>query len=214
MKKQKLLLVSTALISSLFMNVKANTNTTTQPTQPNSITIDDALAKADAAIHRSDNEAIYNIDGIRYSTLKTQSNPNRLVTSINGDPRYQRGFNWFTSLPFDDAEVKVSLKEDLSNAISFKAEMKKVESYYMPRDEKGFFIYDVVDTQRQKIGEFTSENRTVGWSATAEAKKLGGTASIAPRKIDEYSYKALAQDLKPNSKYYYQVGVKQEDILK
>lgn len=203
MKKQKLLLVSTALILSLFMNVKANTNTITQP---NSITIDAALARADAALHRSDNEAIYNINGFRYSTLKTKNIPNRIVASINGDPRYQRGFNWFTSLPFDDAEVKVSLEKDLKNAVSFKAQMNKVESYYMPRDEKGYFIYDVYDEQDNWITDFTSENRSIGWSATQEGKKLGGETSITPQKIDEYSYKALAVNLKPNAQYYYQVG--------
>lgn len=43
--------------------------------------------------------------------------PNRLITTFNGDPSTQMGFNWYTTELAEDAKVWVSTNEDLSDAL-------------------------------------------------------------------------------------------------
>ena len=68
--------------------------------------------------------------------------PNRVITSVNGDPSTEMAFNWFMNDLFEDAVVLVSTNEDMSDAIEFPAEATEVTNQYLQRDENGFIIYE------------------------------------------------------------------------
>lgn len=139
--------------------------------------------------------------------------PNRIITTINGDTQTQMGFNWYTTNQFDDAKVWVSTAEDLSDALIFEAENTEVTNRYAERTEDGFYIYadvekdedgnPVEDENGEPVvnGYYTDENQSgPEWT--------GGDAvgSLDLIDVTEYSYKALATELEPNTTYYYQVG--------
>src|SRR5699024_4908285 len=77
--------------------------------------------------------------------IKENNEPNRIITSFNGDTRTQMGFNWYTTKLFDDAQIWVSTSEDLSDAIVFDAEATEVTSRYAERTEEGYFIFADVE---------------------------------------------------------------------
>lgn len=145
--------------------------------------------------------------------VEVNNSPNRLIVSFNGDPSTQMGFNWYTTELADDAKVLVSTNEDLSDALEFEAEAEEVTSHYGERDENGYYIfadyeYDeegavVTDEndEPQINGYYTDENVSgPEWTSGSAV----GTMELID--VTEYSYKAVADGLEPNTTYYYQVG--------
>lgn len=122
------------------------------------------------------------------------------------------GFSWYTTDKFKDSKVWVSESKDFSDAKSFDAKPKKVDSKYLERDKDGNIIYKDVakDDEGEPIekngkpkvnGYYTDEN--AGGPEWTSGDKHGKTDLI---KEKEYTYKAQAKDLKPNTQYYYKVG--------
>lgn len=141
--------------------------------------------------------------------LPNSSIPNRISCNINGDAKTQRGFNWYTNKREESSRVWVSESEDMSDAISFDAEVETVESLYLERDKKGFFLFGLYDRKTNKpIRYFTDEGKTpVMWNQKSEVKdKNTQYVHILVNKVREYSYKALATGLKSDTIYYYTVG--------
>ncbi len=139
--------------------------------------------------------------------------PNRIITTINGDTQTQMGFNWYTTNQFDDAKVWVSTAEDLSDALVFEAENTEVTNRYAERTEDGFYIYadvekdeegnPVEDENGEPVvnGYYTDENQSGPEWTSGDA-----VGSLDLIDVTEYSYKALATELEPNTTYYYEVG--------
>lgn len=145
--------------------------------------------------------------------IQANNEPNRMITSFNGDPRTQMGFNWYTTELFDDAKVWVSTSDDLSDAVVFDAEATEVTSRYAERTEDGFYIYADVETDDEgNIVEDKDGNPVVNEFYTDEGKEgpewMSGSEVGYLDLIDvtEHTYKAIATDLEPDTKYYYQVG--------
>ncbi|WP_301426217.1 metallophosphoesterase family protein [Carnobacterium sp.] len=145
--------------------------------------------------------------------VETNNAPNRIITTLNGDTQTQMGFNWYTTDKFDDAKVWVSTSEDLSDPLIFDSEVAEVTNQYAERTEDGYYIYadlekdDEGDPVEGENGEpvvngyYTDENVSgPEWTSGDEV----GSLDLVD--VTEYSYKALATDLEPNTTYYYQVG--------
>lgn len=170
-------------------------------------------AEADALIHRQDAPAMLSAttkvsdDAVKPKVAKVQKNnkPNRIVASFVDDTRTSRGFNWFTTDKLE-SYVWVSENEDMSNAKAFKAKPSLKESHYLEKDEEGYIIYGVYDTEKKEITRyFTDKNRDEGWDAYNELYE-NEEYDIKIQKVNEYSYKATAKGLTPNTKYFYQLG--------
>lgn len=139
--------------------------------------------------------------------------PNRLITTIKGDPSTGMAFNWYTTNLFEDAKVLVSTSEDMADAQEFAAEATEVVNEYGERDENGFFIYeDVAYTEEGELetdengdpvinGYYTDENVSGPEWTSGDA-----VGQLHLQEVTEYSYKAEATELEPNTTYYYQVG--------
>lgn len=145
--------------------------------------------------------------------VKPNNNPNRIITTFNGNTQTQMGFNWYTTDPFDDAKVWVSTSEDLSDATVFEAEATEVSNRYAERTADGYYIYadlevdeegnPVEDENGKPVinGYYTDEGKEgPQWTSGDEV------GSLELIDVTEYSYKAVATDLEPNTTYYYQVG--------
>lgn len=139
--------------------------------------------------------------------------PNRLIVSFNGNPQTQMAFNWYTSEKAEGAKVWVSTSEDMADAVEFEAEIKEVTSKYGERDENGYYIFadleydengDPVEENGEAVvnGYFTDEKieQVPEWMGGKEVGLLG------LQEVTEYSYKAIATELEPNTTYFYQVG--------
>lgn len=147
--------------------------------------------------------------------IKKNNEPNRIITTFNGDSRTQMGFNWYTTDEFDDAQVWISTSKDLSDAKAFDAEATEVTNQYAERTKDGFYIYadvekddegnPVEDDKGEPIinGYYTDEEKKgPEWMSGAEVGHLDLID------VEEHAYKAVAKDLKPDTTYYYQVGSK------
>lgn len=148
----------------------------------------------------------------KVAEVPENNNPNRVITNLKGDTKTEMGFSWYTTDKFKDSKVWVSESKDFSNAKSFDAKPKKVDSKYLERDKDGNIIYKDVakDDEGEPIekngkpkvnGYYTDEN--AGGPEWTSGDKHGKTDLI---KEKEYTYKAQAKDLKPNTQYYYKVG--------
>lgn len=139
--------------------------------------------------------------------------PNRIITTMNGNPQTQMGFNWYTTEKFDDAKVWVSTAEDLSDPLVFEAEGTEVTNQYAERTADGFYIYADLEMDEEgnpvegKDGEpvvngyYTDEGKSGPEWMSGDAV---GTLDLID--VTEHSYKALATELESNTTYYYQVG--------
>ena len=145
--------------------------------------------------------------------IEVKNEPNRIITSFNGDTQTQMGFNWYTTDPFDDAKVWVSTSEDLSDATTFETEVTEVTNRYAERTEDGYYIY--ADLEKDDEGnpvEGEDGKPVINGYYTDEGKEgpewTSGDAvgSLDLIDVTEHSYKAVATDLEPNTTYYYQVG--------
>lgn len=177
-------------------------------------TMDAKRAAEEAALHRGD--GIQKADGVSLSAEEkpavqayTKDNkPNRLVVNIKEDPRTSRSFNWFTSDKLD-SYVWVSENRDMKNAKAFPAEASVVDSHYVERDEKGFFIFQLIDNASNTVKKYFTDEGKKGqkWDHNKEiTDKEKESVKIDVNKIPEYSYKADAKGLKPDTEYFYQAG--------
>ncbi len=181
--------------------------------QNETIVIDEELAKKDAKIHRTDGIGLSDVElsTVEKPTKKEyQKNnaPNRIVTTFKNDTKTTRAFNWFTS---DNLEsyVWVSTNADMSNPQAFSAVSSAVKSHYVERDQDGYFLFQLINQETNEVVRyFTDEGRVAGeWDHTFEIKdKDTEKVGIDVDKITEYSYKAEATGLTPDTVYYYQVG--------
>src|SRR5699024_5791113 len=144
--------------------------------------------------------------------------PNRMITTFNGDTQTEMGFNWYTTDLFEDAKVWVSSSEDMSDAIEFDAESKEVVNHYAERIKDGYYIYADVETDEDGHpvedengepvvhGYYTDEGKEgPEWTSGDEVGLLD------LMEVTEYAYHAEASDLDPNTTYYYQVGSDTEE---
>ena len=199
----------------------------------NKIKIDNQIAKEDAFIHRQDftrrallqadtteakeeakeevaEEAKEEVEKPEVKGYVANNEPNRIVVNIKNDPTSTRTFNWYTTEEFE-GKVLVSKNEDMSDAVEFAAEATKVDSHFLERDMNGFFIYPIVEVETEEIvGYLTDEGHKDDeyWTPEQELEDAEKFMVKNPGLItvDEYSYKAEATELEPETVYYYQVG--------
>lgn len=145
--------------------------------------------------------------------------PNRVITSIKGNPASQMAFNWYTSSKVEDAVVLVSKSEDMKDAVEFAAEVTEVTNTYGERDDKGFFIFAEaeVDGEGKVVKDDKGEPKIKGYYTDEKVSGPEWTSGDAKGQLTlvdvvEYSYKAEAKDLEANTKYYYQVGSKSGEL--
>lgn len=138
--------------------------------------------------------------------------PNRIITTINGDTTSEMAFNWYTTDLFEDAKVWVSKSGDFDDALEFKAEATEVTSSYGERDENGNYIFAEVkeNSEGEPVEDENVEPVLNGYYTDQQAHgddwMSGDYGHIELTDVTEYSYKAKATDLEPNTDYYYQVG--------
>ena len=139
--------------------------------------------------------------------------PNRITANFNGDTTSKMGFSWYTTDKFDDAKVWVSKSGNFDDTLEFDAEPKEVTSHYAERDKNGNYIYadPVTDEEGEPVEDENGETKINGYYTDAQAHGgdwMAGDEHGQLELIDmtEYSYKATATDLEPNTTYYYQVG--------
>lgn len=139
--------------------------------------------------------------------LKKNNTPNRITSTIKGDPATSRAFTWFTSDKADNPIVRISTRPDMKNALLIGAETIPVTSHYIERDHKGYFIFKMVDRKTEQVYRyFTDEGKKAPWFPRDEAQNSNERPAVDIIKAEESSYKAHATGLTPNTTYYYQVG--------
>ncbi|MFD2830744.1 metallophosphoesterase [Corticicoccus populi] len=144
--------------------------------------------------------------------VEKNNTPNRVITTFNGNTTSEMGFNWYTTDLFEDAKVWVSESEDFENAVEFEAQAEEVTSKYGERDEDGHFIF--ADVEKDDEGETVEKdgqpliNGYYTDSQAAGDEWMYGSAvgQMDLTDVTEYSYKAQAAELKPDTTYYYKVG--------
>ncbi|MCD8841115.1 metallophosphoesterase family protein [Staphylococcus arlettae] len=145
--------------------------------------------------------------------IPKHNKPNRIITNINGNPQSEMGFSWYTSDKFEDAKVWVSESKNFKDAKTVDAKAEKANSKYLERDKHGNIIFKDIakndegepiknkDGKEKVNGYYTDKH--AGGPEWLSGDKHGKTDLISE---PEYTYKAQAKDLKPNTKYYYKVG--------
>ena len=168
-----------------------------------------------AALHRTDDiqkSAAESAQGQKPAVASPPKvhEPNRITSTIKGDSSTARAFHWFTADPVSDPAVLVSKKADMSNARAFDARVGSVDSHYLERDAKGFFIFKKLDAGKNVTGYFTDEGKKdVRWEPASEVdKKKGEKVAIDVTVVKEAIYDVEASGLEPNTTYFYQVGSK------
>lgn len=138
--------------------------------------------------------------------------PNRIITTINGNTQTEMAFNWYTTDLFEDAKVWVSKSGNFDDTLEFKAEATKVTSSYGERDKNGNYIFAEVkeNSEGEPVEDENGEPVLNGYYTDQQAHgddwMSGDYGHIELTDVTEYSYKAKATDLEPNTDYYYQVG--------
>ncbi|CAM4341948.1 purple acid phosphatase family protein [Lacicoccus alkaliphilus] len=145
--------------------------------------------------------------------IEANNIPNRIAATFNGDTTGEMGFNWYTTDLFEDSKVWISKSGNFDDTLEFKAEAAEVTSHYGERDMYGYYIF--ADVEEDEEGEpvmdengdpvingyYTDEQAHGGdWMYGREYGQLDLID------VQEYSYKAHATGLEPNTTYYYQVG--------
>lgn len=145
--------------------------------------------------------------------------PNRISATFKGDTTSEMGFNWYTTDLYEDSKVWVSESGNFDDTIEFEAEAQEVTSSYGERDEKGYYIF--ADVEEDDDGEpVTGEDGEPiinGYYTDAQAHGgdwMSGSeyGQLDLIDVEEYSYKAQATDLEPNTTYHYQVGSETGEI--
>ncbi|EKU50365.1 purple acid phosphatase family protein [Staphylococcus massiliensis] len=149
----------------------------------------------------------------KVAPVPTKNKPNRIIANFNGDTKSQMGFSWYTTDQFKDAKVWVSKSKDFSDAKEFDAESKEVTSNYVERDKHGNIIFaDVKKDDEGNPVEDDKGNKVInGYYTDKNAKGPEWTSGdmhgdVKTTKEKEYTYKAKAEGLDPNTEYYYRVG--------
>ncbi|WP_184282904.1 metallophosphoesterase [Jeotgalicoccus coquinae] len=138
--------------------------------------------------------------------------PNRIITTINGNTQTEMAFNWYTTDLFEDAKVWVSKSGNFDDTLEFKAEATEVTSSYGERDKNGNYIFAEVkeNSEGEPVEDENGEPVLNGYYTDQQAHgddwMSGDYGHIELTDVTEYSYKAKATDLEPNTDYYYQVG--------
>lgn len=145
--------------------------------------------------------------------IEPNNEPNRIITSLGGDTQTQMNFNWYTTDQFDDANVWVSTSEDMSDATAFEAETEEVTNDYAERTEDGYYIYADIEKDEEGNAALDEDGEPIINGYYTDEGKVGpewtsGDAVGHLELIDvtEFSYKAVATELEPDTEYYYQVG--------
>jgi len=151
----------------------------------------------------------------KVAEVPTNNQPNRVLTTFNGDTQTQMGFNWYTSDFIENSEVRVSTSKDMSDPMEFNAKPEETINEYAERTEEGYYIYSdlkkdeegetVTDANGDPIinGYYTDENIS---SENEDWTSGDAVGHLETTDVQEFSYKAQATDLEPNTDYYYQVG--------
>lgn len=144
--------------------------------------------------------------------VQVNNTPNRIITTINGDTKSEMAFNWYTTDLFEDAKVWVSKSGNFDDTLEFDAEASEVTSSYGERDENGNYIFGEVkeDKEGEPVEDDNGEPVINGYYTDQQAHGAewmsGDYGHIELTDVTEYSYKAQAVDLEPNSTYSYKVG--------
>lgn len=193
---------SFVLLFSLIISPETSTANASANTEPN------------ATSQQQSNNKIKLLDSKpEVADIPKHNKPNRIITNINGNPQSEMGFSWYTSDKFEDAKVWVSESKNFKDAKTVDAKAKKVNSKYLERDKHGNIIFkDIAKNDegepiknkdgKEKVNGYYTDKHASGpeWLS---GDKHGKTDLISE---PEYTYKAQAKDLKPNTKYYYKVG--------
>lgn len=135
-----------------------------------------------------------------------QTQPNRIAITINGDPSREMAFNWYSSEALN-GQVWLSTHADMREAKTIAAERTPITSHYGERDARGNFIFADIkkdDNGKENLnGYYTDREPTTADKKWLSGKEIG-KLTLYP--VEEYAYKAQVTDLKPNTRYYYQVG--------
>ena len=195
---------SFVLLFSLIISPETSTANASANTEPN------------ATSQQQSNNKIKLLDSKpEVADIPKHNKPNRIITNINGNPQSEMGFSWYTSDKFEDAKVWVSESKNFKDAKTVDAKAKKVNSKYLERDKHGNIIFKDIakndegepiknkDGKEKVNGYYTDKH--AGGPEWLSGDKHGKTDLISE---PEYTYKAQAKDLKPNTKYYYKVGSK------
>ena len=151
------------------------------------------------------------------ATVRKDNTPNRITVNITEDPATSMAFNWFTSEETTNPIVLISESEDLSESTQFSAEVYEVESEYGERDENGYYIYTsaekddsgnfIVDSDgkpEEPLGYFTDQQ--IDRNNTAWTSYGSGLGHLGLQTVTEYTNKAEATGLEPDTKYYFTLG--------
>ncbi|WP_026859615.1 purple acid phosphatase family protein [Jeotgalicoccus psychrophilus] len=150
--------------------------------------------------------------------VRVNNMPNRIITTINGDTRSGMAFNWYTTDLFEDAKVWVSKSGNFDDTMEFAAEASEVTSSYGERDENGNYIFGEVkeDKEGEPVEDENGEPVINGYYTDRQAHGAewmsGDYGHIELTDVTEYSYKAQAADLEPNSTYSYKVGSESGEV--
>src|SRR5699024_6206624 len=124
---------------------------------------------------------IYSEDGSEFDPVLSETKPdvaevpvnnqpNRIITTINGDTSSEMGFSWYTSDLFEDAKVWVSKTGEFDDALEFDAEAKEVASSYGERDEMET-IYSPKWRKMQKASLLKMEMASLSSTATIRMRR-------------------------------------------
>ena len=150
--------------------------------------------------------------------VPVNNKPNRIITTINGDTQTGMAFNWYTTDLFEDAKVWVSKSGNFDDTLEFDAEASEVTSSYGERDENGNYIFGEVkeDKEGEPVEDDNGEPVINGYYTDAQAHgdewMSGDYGHMELTDVTEYSYKAQAADLEPNSTYSYKVGSESGEV--
>lgn len=151
----------------------------------------------------------------KVAEVPTNNQPNRVITTFNGDTQTEMGFNWYTSDFIEGSQVRVSTNEDMSDPMVFNAKPDETINEYAERTEEGYYIYSDLKTDEEgetvtdKNGDpivngyYTDEHISPENEDWTSGDAVGHLDTIA---VQEFSYKAQATGLEPDTEYYYQVG--------
>ncbi|SOC42870.1 purple acid phosphatase family protein [Salinicoccus kekensis] len=151
--------------------------------------------------------------------IEANNMPNRIAATFNGDTTGEMGFNWYTTDLFEDSKVWVSKSGNFDDTLEFEAEAAEVTSHYGERDMNGYYIF--ADVEEDEEGEpVTDENGDPMINGYYTDEQAHGGDWMYGREygqldlidVQEYSYKAHATGLEPNTTYYYQVGSESGEI--
>lgn len=150
--------------------------------------------------------------------VPVNNKPNRIITTINGDTQTGMAFNWYTTDLFENAKVCVSKSGNFDDTLEFDAEASEVTSSYGERDENGNYIFGEVkeDKEGEPVEDDNGEPVINGYYTDAQAHgdewMSGDYGHMELTDVTEYSYKAQAADLEPNSTYSYKVGSESGEV--